>query len=125
MEELMIKDEMGELKTQCTLCGLCKSSCPAYKVLIDESVSPRGRAVLLKSKVLSKHLYVCTLCKACENFCTVKDIDLVEKIRAAREHMVKNGQETEAGKRLVANINKTGSCVGKFDEVKGFDLWEC
>lgn len=117
MEEVEKKEE-NELKSKCTLCGLCKHSCPAYNVLLDESVSPRGKATLLRSKVLSRHLYVCTLCKACEEFCTISDIDLVEKIKKARERMVKAGQETEAGKRLVANIRKTGSCV-----VKGSDLW--
>jgi len=105
-------EDKKELKTKCTLCGLCKFSCPAYRLLLDESVSPKGKAVLLKSSVLSKHLYVCTLCKACEFFCTIDEIDLVDKIRKAREKMVAAGQETDAGKELLENIEKYGTCVG-------------
>lgn len=122
MEEKTQETEKG-LKTKCTLCGFCKHSCPAYNVLIDESVSPRGKAVLLKSKVLSKHLYVCTLCKACEVFCTIPDIDLVSKIRKSREGMVSMGRETEAGKRLIENIRKHGTCVVKSDGIRKQDLW--
>ena len=121
MEE---KQEAGkELKTKCTLCGFCKHSCPAYNVLFDESVSPRGKAVLLKSNVLSKHLHVCTLCKACEVYCTISDIDLVDKVRKARENMIKSGNETEAGKRLIENIRKHGTCVVKSDGITKQDLW--
>lgn len=119
-------EEAGkDLKTKCTLCGLCKPSCPAFNILLDESVSPRGKAVLLKSATLSKHLYLCTLCKACENFCTISDIDLVEKVRKSREKMVIAGKETEAGKRLVNNMKMYGCCIGKFDPKAKLDLWEC
>lgn len=122
MEE---EQQATKLKTKCTLCGLCKFSCPAYKVLFDEAVSPRGKAVMLKSNIPSKHLHVCTLCKACENVCTVPGIDLVSKIRKSRESMVKAGNETEAGKRLMENIRQHGTCMGKLDDSKKIDVWEC
>jgi len=120
----METENKKELKTKCTLCGLCKFSCPAYAVLLDESVSPRGKATLLKSDVLTKQLYVCSLCKACEVFCTVKDIDLVDKIRKAREKMVKAGQETNAGRKLIANIRAFGTSTGKLGEPNPL-IWGC
>ncbi len=114
-----------DLKTKCTLCGLCKPSCPAFNVLLDEATSPRGKAVLLKSNVLSKHLYLCTLCKACEEFCTIKDIDLVDKIRKAREKMVASGKETEAGRKLIENIRRYGTSVGKVDDLRKAFVFGC
>ena len=121
-----IKIESGnELKTNCTLCGLCKPSCPAYNVLFDEAVSPRGKAVLLKSNAPTKHLHICTLCKACEVFCTVPDIDLVEKVVKAREKMIESGQETAAGRKLIENIKKYGTATGPVETGTVLEFFAC
>ena len=47
-------------KTNCTLCGICKLSCPTYKFFFDEAVSPRGKATMLKKEFPSKYFYLCT-----------------------------------------------------------------
>ncbi len=114
MEEMNIKASdipVAKFETKCTTCGLCKPTCPAYNVLLDEAVSPRGKVVLMKENVLSNHLYLCTLCKACEVFCSVPGIDVVNNVRKAREEMVRAGKETEAGKRMIDNIRKYGVAV--------------
>ena len=123
--ELLIGIGLYNYKTNCTLCGLCKPTCPAYNVLFDEAISPRGKAVLLKSNALTKHLHVCTLCKACEVFCTVPEIDLVEKIIKAREKMIESGQETAAGRKLIDNIKKYGNAIGPVESGKTPNFFSC
>ena len=116
--------DLPELTTNCTLCGLCKPSCPAYNVLFDEAVSPRGKAILLKENIQSNHLYLCSLCKACEKFCTVPGINIVDNVIRAREGMVESGKETEAGKRMIENIKKYGFAIVKPEQGK-LDLFSC
>jgi Fe-S oxidoreductase len=112
-------------KTKCTLCGLCKTSCPAYKVLLNESISPRGKAILLKRDFPSKHFYLCTMCKACENACILSDIDLVEKIRRYRAELVDLGISTDANKRMIANIRQFGNPFGVVEKGKKVELFCC
>ena len=122
MEE---NSELKEEKTKCTLCGLCKTSCPAYNLLLDESISPRGKATLLKRDFPSKHFYLCTLCKACENACILSDIDLVEKIRKYRSDLVDVGISTDANKRMLSNIRRFGNAIGEVIPGKKVELFCC
>jgi Fe-S oxidoreductase len=114
-----------QFNTKCTTCGLCKPSCPTYNVLFDEAVSPRGKVVLMKNNILSNHLYLCTLCKACETFCTVPGIDVVDNIRKAREEMVKAGKETEAGRRMINNIRTHGFAVVSREMSRNTEIFGC
>ena len=112
-------------KTKCTLCGLCKMSCPCYKVLLDEAVSPRGKATLIKRDFPAKHLFLCTMCKACENSCILSDIDLTEKIRQYRQELVELGMATDANKRMIENIRKFGNPFGPIEKGKKIELHCC
>jgi len=118
-------EEIKESKTKCTLCGLCKTACPCYKIFLDESVSPRGKATMIKRDFPSNHLYLCTLCKACENACILKDIDIVEKIRNYRQELVGLGMVTEATRRMIANIRRTGNAIGEAIPGKKIELFCC
>jgi glycolate oxidase iron-sulfur subunit len=63
----------------CVHCGFCLQSCPTYRVTDDESDSPRGRIVLMRSlasgrlspddPALTAHLDRCLGCRACEPVC--------------------------------------------------------
>lgn len=114
-----------EEKTKCTLCGLCRMSCPAYSIMLNEAVSPRGKAMLIKKDMASNFIYLCTLCKACENACVLKDIDITKKIVEFRREMVKLGIKTEANERMVDNIRKYGNAIGKIEPGKKVTLWCC
>ncbi|RMD45806.1 (Fe-S)-binding protein [Candidatus Pacearchaeota archaeon] len=77
-------EEASSTFESCTRCGMCKSLCPVFKVLLDESVSPRGHAILLSNKILDKIVFKCTLCRACEDKCPA-NIKICEAILRARE----------------------------------------
>ncbi len=121
MTENVIKSD----KTKCTLCGLCRTSCPAWKVLLDEGATPRGKAVCIKKDFPSKYLYLCTTCKACENACILKNIDLVQKIKDYRQELVKLGMIPDTNKKMIANIRQYGNPFGPIEPGKKIDLFCC
>ena len=41
--------ELYEKLTQCVRCGICISTCPTYRELIEEASSPRGRIALIRA----------------------------------------------------------------------------
>ena len=113
--------------SNCTMCGLCRTACPCYNILLNESISPRGKATILKEGFPSKHIYLCTLCKACENACILNDINLVEKIRDFRQELVSLGVTTEVNKKMIENVRKFGNPLGEVNDSnrKKIDLFCC
>ncbi|MBS3057366.1 MAG: 4Fe-4S dicluster domain-containing protein [Candidatus Diapherotrites archaeon] len=98
---------------KCSECGLCKANCPVYKALLDESVSARGKAKLMKGRILSGIFFVCTLCKACKQLCPANlDLDF----EGERERLIADGKETDSNKRMIGNIRKYGNPFGKAGE---------
>lgn len=79
----------------CIKCGLC-NICPVFKVEKLESVSPRGKLIILhdikKGKVkldarLVKEIYKCSVCGMCSVVCPA-NLELVELWEKVREEMV-------------------------------------
>jgi len=95
---------------KCIYCGMCVSSCPVFKILRNEKVSPRGKAIMIDNEFLDKMFYACTLCGNCRKNCPV-DVDL--KLREFREKLVKEGFETNAGKEMKKNLKEFGNPFGK------------
>lgn len=100
---------------KCSLCGLCKINCPAFKILLRETSGPRGKAILIKKDVLSEIFYECTLCNACKIECPV-GIDL--ELGKMREKLVENKIETKANKKMIENIRQHGNPFGKVEKGK-------
>ncbi|MFH1210475.1 MAG: (Fe-S)-binding protein [archaeon] len=108
---------------KCTECGLCKNACPVYRAAKRESVSPRGKAMLIKQDVKHGVFYGCTLCKACEVACPL-NLDL--GLKEWRVELVKSGIETEAGKKMIENVRQYGNPFGKVEKGKvPKDLYCC
>ncbi|MFH1307599.1 MAG: 4Fe-4S dicluster domain-containing protein [archaeon] len=105
------KEEIKEIVAKCSRCGMCKANCPVFKIVREESIGPRGKAILLDNKVYDKIIFDCTLCKACEEFCAQK-IELCEAFRKARKVLVEKGQESEESKEMIENIRKYGNPFG-------------
>lgn len=109
---------------KCFHCGLCKANCPVYKVLLRETVSPRGKSILMQNEMLSDVFYLCTLCKACDQKCPA-DVEVSEEIRNSRKELVEKGIETKANKEMIENIRKYGNPFGKIEKGKIPDKMYC
>lgn len=109
----------------CSNCGICKSTCPVFKVLLEETKGARGKAALIKKDVLDEVYYVCSLCGACKISCPA-GIDLPEEIKKMRQEMVEINVETKANKVMIKNIREHGNPYGKVEKGKiPKDLYCC
>lgn len=100
---------------KCSLCGLCKAYCPVYNAVLNETVGPRGKAILIKKNISDEIFYTCSLCKSCDKECPA-GIELCKEIRNARENLVKENKETEANKIMIENIKKFGNPFGRIEK---------
>lgn len=105
-------EEIEEITNKCIRCGMCKSLCPVFKIVREETVSPRGKTMILDSKVYDKIVYECSLCKACEQKCPL-NLKLCDAFRKARKVLVEQGKETKENKEMIKNIKKEGNPFGK------------
>jgi Fe-S oxidoreductase len=94
---------------KCIECGLCRESCPVFKVVRRESVSPRGFAIMKKKEQFNKLFYLCSLCNNCKISCPY-DVDL--ELEKTREYVAKHGEPTEAIKEVIENLKETGNPYG-------------
>jgi len=116
-------EEASEILDNCINCGMCKALCPVFKTIREESVSPRGKAILLKEKILDKVIYQCTLCKACEHKCPL-NIKVCDAIRKAREAAVLKGKGLKSNEEMIKNARKHGNPFGN-SEVKDLEKLYC
>lgn len=97
-------------QAKCTHCGLCRTVCPAYKVLKDEIASPRAKNVSIyafvenKIKIDGKYFFeYCNGCEACVSVCPVKSgFDVIK----AREFIVKNWFISPENQQMIDNIKQ-------------------
>jgi fumarate reductase (CoM/CoB) subunit B len=119
------ESQKGLTIQDCSNCGFCKSLCPVFRVLLEETKGARGRAVLAKQDINDEIYYLCTLCGACKVTCPA-GIDLPEEIKRMRAKLVSLGAETEANKKMIENIRKYGNPYGKVEKGKTpKDLYCC
>ncbi len=82
--------------SRCVKCGSCRSVCPSFLLMQDESFSPRGRMALIEavlngklsvSHVYEQRLTTCTTCFACEAVCA-SGVPVTRIIQIAKEQAV-------------------------------------
>jgi heterodisulfide reductase subunit D len=86
--------EMFRLSELCALCrcGCCKDDCPMYSEILEESISPKGRNLLIRAIRMGvvepderalRIAYSCLLCKRDEFSCiaAIKNADVTEAFR--------------------------------------------
>ena len=93
--------------SECTQCGLCKSVCPVFAVERIETSGPRGRAILINNNAFSEHLFMCSLCKRCENICPAR-IKISDEIKKSRKN-----HKTKFNEKMIENVRKYGNPFGK------------
>jgi len=117
-------EQISETLSPCVKCGMCKSLCPVFKILREESVSPRGKAIILSEKTLDKIVFQCNLCKACEEKCPL-ELKICDAILKAREALVLNGKELKENSEMIKNIRKNGNPFGENDTKDDGKLYCC
>jgi glycolate oxidase iron-sulfur subunit len=119
----LLEDVSTELE-KCIKCGMCKNLCPVFKILREESVSPRGKSIILSEKLLGEVIFKCNLCKACEEKCPL-ELKICDKIVKAREAMVLSGKEIKQNKEMIENIRKYSNPIGEVKEGEKAKLYCC
>jgi Fe-S oxidoreductase len=101
--EKIIRKSVAEYRPTimlCSWCADCVARCPVYIEEGWESVTPRGKLLIIKGQLKDWHpmtegaikrLYSCTSCKLCSDICTTGFIDPPEIIRVARTELAKAG----------------------------------
>jgi len=105
-------EEVQEIVEKCVKCGLCKALCPVFRVMHEEILSPRGKAMILQENIYDKIIYDCTLCKACEIKCPL-NLKLCDAFRKARLILAEKGKTTKENKEMIKNIKDYGNPFGK------------
>jgi Fe-S oxidoreductase len=95
----------------CIKCGMCKSLCPVFKTLKEESVSPRGHSILINNDVIEETLFQCTLCKACEQKCPLK-LKICDAVRKGRESLTLKNKNLKSNEEMMKNVRKHGNPFG-------------
>ena len=113
-----LMEEVAEILEPCIKCGLCKSLCPVFRVLREESVSPRGKVILLSDKILDKAIFECNLCRGCEQICPL-NVKVCDAVLKAREAMVLRGKGLKSNEEMIMNVRKYGNVFGKGEVVLG------
>ena len=74
----MSQEALYKKTLSCVHCGLCLPACPTYETLGHEAVAPRGQVYNIRAMLegrldltstLSKNVYDCLACRACESVC--------------------------------------------------------
>ncbi len=92
--------EVAEACIKCR-CGCCKDECPMYSEILEESISPKGRNILVHALLTGvvepderavRIAYSCLLCRRDEHSCTaeLKNADATE---ALREYLLSRGAQ--------------------------------
>ena len=92
----------------CNECGICKSVCPMYRIMLKESQSPRGMLIVEGKGIKTPSVFNCANCFACKEVCPSKVDFSIERIR---QKIVKE-VEIEAARKILENIQKCNNPYG-------------
>ncbi len=97
-----------DLAEKCVKCGLCKSVCPTYPYILEESGYARGRLALAEmvikgelplNKEVAKQWNECAMCRRCEWICP-NDVEYKKILTEARKL-----QEEKQGKDFIKDTS--------------------
>ncbi|OGF47729.1 MAG: hypothetical protein A2231_03395 [Candidatus Firestonebacteria bacterium RIFOXYA2_FULL_40_8] len=109
--------EIKDIPERCLRCGFCLNSCPVYKDLREEIVSPRGKLRQIKAlsmkervsdKIILKVMKNCLMCGACFKNCP-SSLETPAVIQKLREDLFqKYGHDfIKRGMKFIMNNNST------------------
>ncbi|MFH1506472.1 MAG: 4Fe-4S dicluster domain-containing protein [archaeon] len=89
----------------CYRCSLCNLNCPVYRIFKTETSGARYKAFIMDRDKLNKWVYLTTDCGRCAMDCPAGvGLDFVQ----AKERLVNGGFETEANKKMIAQLREKG-----------------
>ncbi|MFH1591757.1 MAG: hypothetical protein ABIB47_00105 [Candidatus Woesearchaeota archaeon] len=104
---------------KCILCGLCRQDSSLLKITGKETVTSRGKAILIKKGILDKIFFIDPMNDITVAHCPT-NVEITEEIRKQREKMVEHGMETKPNRRMIENLRDFGNPYGeqKKQEIK-------
>jgi glycolate oxidase iron-sulfur subunit len=113
---------------RCLKCGLCRSVCPVFAEVLDESGCARGKIALVEalaagdiplSRIFSDRLSKCLNCKACMEACP-SGIKVDELILAARAEIFKKGRFPLLKKLIFKHLLRRGKLLPPVSKALAF-----
>ena len=52
------RGEVKEIIDKCVRCGMCRSLCPVFLAIREETISPRGKAIFLQDNIYVNFLNI-------------------------------------------------------------------
>ncbi len=113
---------------RCLKCGLCRSACPVFAEVLDESGSARGRIAMIEalrentlslSPVFCDALSKCLNCKSCMEACP-SGIKVDEVVLAARAEIFKKGRFPFLKKLIFRNLLRRGRLLPPVSKTLAF-----
>ena len=106
----------------CCRCGCCKDGCPVYEVVLEESMSPKGRNELIRAlhrgvvepdERAMRIIYSCLLCRWDEFSCGA-ELRNAEATEEFRRHLLRSGVKLlPEHDRLAKNLGNYGNPWGE------------
>lgn len=122
-----IESVSGEIE-RCLKCGLCRSVCPVFAEVLDESGCARGKIALIEalseddltlSRIFSDRLSKCLDCKSCMEACP-SGIKVDELILAARAEIFKKGKFPLLKKLIFRHLLRRGRLLPPVSKFAAF-----
>ncbi len=110
----------------CIRCGLCSYTCPIYREILVETVSPRGRVALIKAVFegrlslngdYARRFYNCLLCAACASVCP-SGVEMDALLLDVREELASWGLIPPALEQLGRNILESRNISGEDNHLR-------
>jgi glycolate oxidase iron-sulfur subunit len=117
----------GEIE-RCLKCGLCRSVCPVFAEVLDESGCARGKIALIEalsedsltlSRIFSDRLSKCLDCKACMEACP-SGIKVDELVLAARAEIFRRGKFPFLKKLIFRHLLRRGRLLPPVSKFAAF-----
>jgi glycolate oxidase iron-sulfur subunit len=121
-------DSLGAEIRRCLKCGLCRSVCPVFAEVVDESACARGKIALIEAlvenslslgSIFSDRLSKCLNCKSCMEVCP-SGIRVDELILGARAEIFKKGRFPLLKKLVFRHLLRRGNLLPPVSKVLAF-----
>jgi len=99
------REEVSELMAGNLNSGLSKSLDPVYRIIKEETLSPRGQLLNLRVGNYTDLVYKSTLCMAAEQK-SLSKIQFSRIMRKARKVLVEEGREPESAKAILIQLQE-------------------